>query len=127
MSGIKFVLDTNAVIKLIDSNMALGSLDSAFINAEQYISVINRIELFADPKMTEEEELNTGKFLTNVIIVPIDEVVEAETIKIRRADTSIKLPDAIIAATAVALGAILLTNDDKLLKLSWPKLIIQNL
>jgi len=33
-----------------------------------------------------------------------------------------ELPDAIIAATAVLLGAILVTDDAKLLKLEWPGL-----
>ena len=39
----------------------------------------------------------------------------------------IKLPDCIVAATSIALNAILLTDDDKLLNLSYPCLRTQNI
>jgi predicted nucleic acid-binding protein len=41
-------------------------------------------------------------------------------IQIRRSKPGVKLPDAVIAATAVSLDAILVTGDDDLLKLDFP-------
>jgi len=66
--------------------------------------------------------MNGLKFLldTNIVIgllkgnvKAIDERVEQETIRLRKV-TSLKLPDAIIAATSVVHNAALLTLDDKL-------------
>ena len=37
-----------------------------------------------------------------------------------RRNTKLKLPDSIIAATSIVLDALLLTDDEHLLKLSWP-------
>jgi predicted nucleic acid-binding protein len=37
-----------------------------------------------------------------------------------RRSTKIKLPDCIIAATSIVLNAALLTDDDKLLRLTYP-------
>ena len=39
----------------------------------------------------------------------------------------VKLPDCIIAATSIVLDAILLTDDDELLKLSHPGFRVQNI
>jgi predicted nucleic acid-binding protein len=40
-------------------------------------------------------------------------------------NTTLQLPDAIIAATAVVLGATLLSNDDHLKNLIWPGYTVQ--
>jgi predicted nucleic acid-binding protein len=52
--------------------------------------------------------------------------IEEEAIKIRK-NTKIKLPDCIIAATAIILGAVLLTDDPQLIKLSWPSYMVKNI
>jgi predicted nucleic acid-binding protein len=57
-------------------------------------------------------------------VVPLTEEIEEEAIKIRR-DVKLKLPDSIIAATAVKLGAVLLTNDDEFVKKPIPGLAVQ--
>ena len=49
--------------------------------------------------------------------IPSSEV-KKETFKLRRA-VRLKLPDCIIAATAITLNAVLLTNDKELLDLAW--------
>ena len=41
--------------------------------------------------------------------------------------TMLKLPDCIVAATAIALNAVLMTADKKLLGLSWPGLQTQQI
>ena len=56
----------------------------------------------------------------------VNEAIEQKAIEIRRA-TTIKLPDSIIAATAIILDAVLLTDDDRLLSFSWPGLLTQSL
>jgi predicted nucleic acid-binding protein len=49
------------------------------------------------------------------------ETIENETLNIRR-NTTLKLPDAIIAATAVAIGAEVVTSDLHFMKCAYPKL-----
>ena len=53
------------------------------------------------------------------MIVPINNEIEQQAIALRRTG-QLKLPDCIIAATSIVLNAILLTDDEHLLKLSWP-------
>jgi predicted nucleic acid-binding protein len=73
--------------------------------------------------LKEDEQKRISDFLENIAVVPYDTDIENETVKIRRFGKPCpKLPDAIIAATAVLLGATLVTNDAKLLKLDWPGL-----
>ncbi|GHU51681.1 hypothetical protein FACS1894200_12080 [Spirochaetia bacterium] len=60
-----------------------------------------------------------GTFNQVATLKDINGAIKKQTIALRRS-TKIKLPDAIIAATSIALNAVLLTHDDQLLKLSWP-------
>jgi predicted nucleic acid-binding protein len=117
MSGNKFVLDTNTVINYLNDNSALPH-DG---DTEFFISVITELELFSKPNITPDEESIILQFINdNVTVVNIDRRIKNETIAIRRS-TKIKLPDCIIAATSIVLGATLLTNDaDDLLPLVRP-------
>ena len=48
-------------------------------------------------------------------------ITENEAVRIRRfGSPHLKLPDAIIAASAVVLDATLVTNDETMLRLEWP-------
>jgi predicted nucleic acid-binding protein len=55
------------------------------------------------------------------VVAPLDDSVEKIAVEIRR-NTAVKLPDCIVAATAIALDAILLTDDQILKKIVWPGL-----
>jgi predicted nucleic acid-binding protein len=63
--------------------------------------------------------------LANLTVVSLDDRVEHAAIALRRA-TRLKLPDAIVAATAWAGGMVLLTSDQKMLNLEWPGLEIRS-
>jgi predicted nucleic acid-binding protein len=121
MSGTNLVFDTCAVIKLLDRqhNPPLSGINVD--EARLLTSVIVRMELLSKRNLSGDEARDIREFLDDLIIVPLDEAVEQKAVEIRRA-TSVKLPDCIIAATSVVLDAILLTDDDQLLNLSWPGL-----
>jgi predicted nucleic acid-binding protein len=125
-SGTKIVFDTCAVIKLLDGVYSLASLGEDIDKALQFTSVIARMELLAKPDIQPDEEKDIRLFLSGMPIIPLDEVIEEEAIKIRKS-TKIKLPDCIIAATAVILGAVLLTDDPQLVKLPWPGYSVKNI
>ena len=62
------------------------------------------MELLGYPKLTEEEAQGIRDFLHACQVYLLDETVEAEAIRLRRAG-NLKLPDAIVAATAITVGA----------------------
>ena len=126
MNGTNLVFDTCAVIKLLDQQYDLPTLGIDVDEALLLTSVIVRMELLSKRNMAGNEELDIREFLDDLIIVPLDDAIEQKAIEIRRA-VAIKLPDCIVAATAIILNAILLTDDHHLLNLSWPGLRTQNI
>jgi len=112
MSGIKHLLDTNIVIGLLkafDPAIALAE-QAALVLEQSAVSQITRLELLGYPKLTDEEDQNIRAFLATCQVCLIDETIEAEAIRLRRSGT-FKLPDAIVAATAITYRLKLLTLD----------------
>nr|AGS53029.1 putative nucleic acid-binding protein [uncultured bacterium contig00031] len=126
MNGTKIIFDTCAVIKLLNKQYDLSILGINIDGAQVFISVIVRMELLSKRNMSEDEEKEIMGFLDDLVVVPLDEAIERKAIEIRRA-TSVKLPDCIVAATSIILNAVLLTDDDHLLNLSWPGLHTKNI
>jgi predicted nucleic acid-binding protein len=126
MNGISLVFDTCAVIKLLDQQYDLNLLGINVDKAQLLTSVIVRMELLSKRNITKDEERDIKEFLDELIVVPIDREIEQKAIEIRRT-TSVKLPDSIIAATAIISNAVLLTDDHHLLELSWPDLRTQKI
>lgn len=112
MSGIKYLLDTNVVIGLLKAHgPAIALAEQAALVLEQSaVSQITRMELLGYPKLTAEEDQTIRAFLAACQVGLIDEAVEAEAIRLRRSGT-FKLPDAIVAATAITHRLKLLTLD----------------
>jgi len=112
MSGIKFVLDTNVVIGLLKGNNEVLNLaeQSALTLSQAGISQITRMELLSFPLLTAEEELAINDFLQNCQICLLDETIEIVAVQLRKS-RKLKLPDAIVAATAMVNQATLLTLD----------------
>jgi predicted nucleic acid-binding protein len=110
-----YIFDTNVIIKhLNDGNSVLWK-------GERFISVITEMEVLAKPHMPPETEQEARDFLKGFSIIPLSDAVKHEAIRIRREGSPRpKLPDAIVAATAVVLEAQLITTDDKLRRLLWP-------
>jgi len=126
MNGTRIAFDTCSVIKLLDRQYDLSFLDINVNEAQLLSSVIVRMELLSKRNIQDDEERDILGFLDNLIIVPINEAIERKAIEIRRT-APIKLPDSIIAATSIVFDAVLLTDDDHLLNLSWPGLRTRNI
>ena len=67
------------------------------------VSQITRIELLSHRAMSKDEESRILAILKSVTVIPLDERIEAEAIVLRRR-ARLKLPDAIIGATAKVAG-----------------------
>jgi predicted nucleic acid-binding protein len=116
MSGNRFVLDTNAVIQLLKGNeQVLQAIQKADFLA---ISIITQLEFFAFPLISDHDQVLFNRFLERIDVVDLSARNTAliEQITALRTQIKLKLPDAIIAATALNNQATLLTADTKLLK-----------
>ncbi len=83
------------------------------ILGERYsISVINRIELLGFKKLNDSESETLSSFISQSYIFDLEENIILETIQIRK-KYSIKLPDAIIAATCIVNNCSLITSNIK--------------
>jgi predicted nucleic acid-binding protein len=120
------VLDSNAVIDILKNEDILFTLEQKFPQAAFCISVITQIEILGYPGITPEVEKQILDFLADITTVNLDDSIVEAAVAIRRLKT-IKLPDAIIAATALALGATLITRDSDLLKLQYDSLHTVNI
>jgi len=119
MTKNRFVLDTNAIILLtVRGSIIPVGLQNELDEAELFISGITEIELFAKPEMSRDEEEKLRAFiLERIPVIDLTMDVKKETIALRRT-TGLKLPDCIVAATAIVQNAVLLTTDKKLLSLN---------
>ncbi|MEY3759783.1 MAG: hypothetical protein RIR39_1274 [Pseudomonadota bacterium] len=116
---LNIILDTNVVLYFL-----AGRLREPLPQANIYISVITEIELLSYPLLSVESESEINDFLADVTIVDLSKHIKQAAISLRR-QYRLKLPDAIIVATASYLNAELLTNDIKLLNI--PELSISAL
>lgn len=105
---LNYVLDTNVVIYA-----QKGILAEPLPIGHYFVSVITEIELFSLPRIEKEQEQATIELLRDVTVVGIDEAIVKETISLRR-KYKLRIPDAIIAATAVITSSELCTNDSSL-------------
>lgn len=105
------VLDSNTIIYL---SKKIIQIDDIFNDNDDYrISVITYMEILGYPFNCKEEELFIKKLLSFLNILYIDKNISEKVIELRK-KYKIKLPDAIICATAIDKNAILITNDIKL-------------
>ncbi len=115
MSGTDILLDTNVVIGLLKGHAPAIELAEAaqFAFDRATVSQITRMELLGFPSLTDDEEHEIRAFLSACRVCLLDEHIEVEAIRLRR-KAALKLPDAIIAATALIHGYQLLTLDKDL-------------
>jgi predicted nucleic acid-binding protein len=112
--GATYLIDTNIISKLFDGHLPNEAIKllSILMIRQQYISVINRIELFSWKDLKGEKQKNVKAFIGEINEIALSEANVERTIKIRRG-RSIRLPDAIIAATAIEHNLTLLSDNDK--------------
>lgn len=85
-------------------------MDTA-INAIPNISIITQIELLCW-NTDEITTQNVQNFIADSVVLDISPDVITQCVALRK-DKKIKTPDAIIAATALAYGYTLITNNEK--------------
>src|SRR6476659_8650539 len=114
--GIKVLLDTNAIISLLKNERNIQSLLSSYSSV--YVSIISLLEFTAYPAISKSDIALFELFLKRVHLIDLvhhDQNLIQQIIKIRKTQKT-KLPDAIIAASALILAADLMTADKEFSK-----------
>jgi len=110
--GARYLADTNTIIDLVVGRLPTESiswLEQQLARQMVAISIVTRIELLTKTEPASEYA-TMQSFVQSVAVLPLDELVARQTIRLRQ-QHRVKLPDAIIAATALAHGLPLLTRN----------------
>lgn len=112
----KAVFDTNILVDY------LNGIEEAKTELSRYktrlVSVITQIEILVGVE-DEEEERAVRSFLSTFQMKELTEGISEEAVKVRR-ETRMKVPDAIVCATARSEGCLIITRNKKDFKPEWP-------
>ena len=125
MNGTDFLIDTNIIIYLMQKKIKIN--DFAQERDNLYISTITYMEALGFPFQSKEEETAITMLCDSFERIFLTESIEKQTIFIRKTH-KIKLPDAIIAATAMTYPLTLVTlNSSDFNKIFGLKLLTPSL
>ena len=123
MSGIDFILaDTNVLIYLQDGQPAIRP----YLNSILYISIITEVEFLGTKDLLKSEIKIRESLIKDCAVLPFDEEIKDIAIRIKQS-INLKIPDAIIATTAIKHKLPLLTGDKDFKKVTDLSLIIVEL
>ena len=108
--GQKYLIDTNSLIDAQMNRLPKSGLDflGKVLNEDFIISFITYIEYLGYKEISQSSE----EFISLASVIEIDKSIIDTCIQLRK-NYKIKLPDAIIAATAIVNNYILITNNEK--------------
>ena len=120
MSGNKLIVDTNIALYFLKGNSEITKFFEDYFIC---VSFITELELLSLNNMVDEDEKTINTFLNHVRIIDINSEIKAKTVDVRR-ESRLKLPDAIIAATAISMDLPLLTADLDFSKVDDPRILL---
>lgn len=106
MTGIEFIADTNALIYFLEGNSCM----LPYATKKLGFSIISEMELLSFSGITQEEETGVKTLLSDCSRFHLTEEIKDKTIEIRRKYKT-KIPDAIVAATAIINNIPLISAD----------------
>jgi predicted nucleic acid-binding protein len=124
--GVSYLWDTNTAIYYLQQQFSEKGeqfMDDILLQSRPAISAITEIELLCWKSASANDLLVLKSFVADSLVFELDQEIKDKTVEIRKA-SNIKLPDAIITATAVANNLVLLSRNSKdFLKVSEVQLI----
>ncbi len=106
MTGIDYLADTNALIYLLNGNSCMAP----YLMKNLSYSVISEMELLSYSGITKQEESSIKSLLNDCSELSLTDEIKEKTIELRK-KYRIKLPDAIVAASAIVNNLPLITAD----------------
>ena len=109
----RYLLDTNVIIEAVGGcPPAVAALKEAVQSEWVGYSAITRLELFGYPDLKPEEERALQTVIGELAEVAVTASIVDRAIRLRKIGR-IKVPDAIIAATAQEMQAVLVTRNEE--------------
>ncbi|MDP3642867.1 MAG: type II toxin-antitoxin system VapC family toxin [Bacteroidota bacterium] len=111
--GIKYLWDTNTAIYYLQQQFPTSAekfIDDLLKHELPTISAITEIELLCWTTATDKDLDVLNGFISDALVIELEQAIKLKTAEIRKAHR-IKLPDAIIAATAIVYELTLLTRN----------------
>lgn len=108
--GKEYLIDSNAIIDFCNGKLPEGGRNFFFSIEEPVISIITYIEVLGFSNIEEDEEDKLKEFVSISRTLSLNTRVALKAIEIKR-NIRIKLPDAVIAATAFLFGLRLITRN----------------
>ena len=122
MNGIDFFVDTNVLIYILEGRNAVAGITHCSLA----ISVISEIELLGKKGITPFEVNAIRNMLNDCEIIKLTNNIKDIAISLKQ-QYSVKIPDAIIAATAKSFELPLITADVDLKKVAGVDIVLLNL
>lgn len=116
----KYVIDTNVVIDTMqgipEAANFMEIVDANKSQSQMLYSVVAEAELFSSHLLTEEDKIDLRQLLNIVEIIDVDSDVALKAAELRSLSRKLyqrkmKLPDALVAATAFLYSATLVTRN----------------
>lgn len=110
----RFLIDTSAAIKYLNESLPTNGLSimDKILDDESNVSFVTEIELQGWNPINANDIIVFELFVSKSDVIGVDKSIIQETIRIRKL-YKIKLPDALIAATAITNNMTLVADNDK--------------
>lgn len=108
----RYLLDTNVVINFLSASLPIEGMKllNSIVDEESNISVVTKIETLGFNFKSFSEQATMKSFINGSSILNLNDDIVNTTIELRKKHKK-KLPDAIIAATALVYDLILITRN----------------
>ena len=113
MSGHNLLVDTNFLIYLLNGNLVI----TPYLNNHFFVSEITEMEMLGVRNLSSTTLSIRKRLIENCFIINFNSDIKEIAIRIKQKST-IKLPDAIVAASAMYMGFPLITADSDFTKIT---------
>lgn len=109
--GTQYLIDSNSVIYYLEGSFPVSGMSfmDNVVNDIPSISIITKIEVLGF-KMDRQDARLMGEFVDSAYVIGLTDAIADKTIELRKKH-KIKLPDAVIAATALVQGLVLISRN----------------
>jgi len=110
----KYLIDTNILIYYFNGSLSVTAKEgiTSILKDEFNISIISKMEFLGFSRFDSREKREAARFISFANVLPLSELIVEQTIQLKQS-VKIRLPDAIIGATALCNHLKLVTHNVK--------------